>query len=71
MRLGDNKEVQVEGRGTVALNTHERKVKLLYDEQFVPKLAHNLFNKGQFIASRYSVLLENDTCIIRDGSTGV
>ena len=43
VKLGDNKEIQVEGKGTVAIKTSHGKVKLLHDVQFVPSLAHNLF----------------------------
>lgn len=42
VRLGDNKEISVEGKGTVALNTLQGGVKLLHNVQFVPGLAHNL-----------------------------
>ena len=42
VRLGDDKEIQVARKGTVALNTQDGNVKLLPNMQFVPNLAHNL-----------------------------
>ena len=51
VRLGDNKEVQVEGKGIVAIKTIQGKVKLLQNVQYIPSLAHNLLRVGQlFIA---------------------
>ena len=44
MLLGDNKQVQVEGRGMIAMCTHQGKKKLLHDVLFVPSLAHNLLS---------------------------
>ena len=41
VRLGDNNDLQAEGKGTVAMINIYGKVKLLHDVQFVPSLAHN------------------------------
>ena len=43
INLGDNKDIQVEGKGMVTIKTSNGKVKLLHDVQYVPSLAHNLF----------------------------
>ena len=33
VKLGDNKDIQVEGKGTVAIKTNNGKVNLLHDVQ--------------------------------------
>lgn len=66
VRLGDGKQLEVEGRGTIAIKTEQGNTKLLYDVQYVPNLAHNLLSVGQLINSGYSVLFENDLCLICD-----
>lgn len=70
VKLGDNKEIKVEGRGTVALETHEGQVKLLHNVQFVPNLAHNLLSVGQLLSCGYSVTFDNTACLIIDKKTG-
>ena len=42
VRLGDNKLVKVEGKGSIAIVTQSGITKLLNDVQIVPSLAHNL-----------------------------
>ena len=44
--LGDNKEIMVEGQGTVTINTSPCEERLLSEVQFVPDLAHNLLSVG-------------------------
>lgn len=66
VRLGDGKQLEVEGRGTIAIKTEQGNTKLLYDVQYVPNLAHNLLSVGQLLNSGYSVLFENDFCLICD-----
>lgn len=43
MKLGDDKEIQVDGEKIVAINTTPGKTKLFHNVQYVPSLAHNLF----------------------------
>lgn len=66
VRLGDGKQLEVEGKGTIAITTEQGNTKLLYDVQYVPKLAHNLLSIGQLLNSGYSVLFENGACLIQD-----
>lgn len=49
VRLRDDKEIRVEGKGTVALSTKGGQIKLLHDVQYVPGLAHNLLSMGQLL----------------------
>lgn len=46
IRLGDNKQIQVEGKGTAAVETNHGQVRLLHNVFFVPSLAHNLLSVG-------------------------
>ena len=50
--------MQVEGKGTIAIKTLQGDVKLLYDVQFVPCLAHNLLSVGQLMISEYKVVFD-------------
>uniref|UniRef100_A0A803LNQ0 GAG-pre-integrase domain-containing protein n=1 Tax=Chenopodium quinoa TaxID=63459 RepID=A0A803LNQ0_CHEQI len=59
VRLGDGNQVQVKGKGTIAIKTIQGDVKLLHNVQYVPSLAHNLLSVGQLIESRYSVFFED------------
>lgn len=51
VRLGDDKEIQVQGKGTVALAATGGRTKLLHNMQYVPVLAYNLLSVGQLLAS--------------------
>ena len=66
MRLGDNKKVQVEGKGIVAIKTIHGKVKVLENVQYVPSLVHNLLSVGQLISEGYSIIFDKETCRIKD-----
>ncbi|KAL6335250.1 hypothetical protein AAG906_029487 [Vitis piasezkii] len=49
VKLGDDKQVQVEGKGTVAINNGHGNVKLLYNVYFIPSLTQNLLSVGQLM----------------------
>lgn len=66
VRLGDNKQMQVEGRGIVTVETSNGKVKLLSDVFFVPNLAHNLLSVGQLMDGGYAIVFDNGACVIKD-----
>ncbi|KAL3537426.1 hypothetical protein ACH5RR_000792 [Cinchona calisaya] len=70
VKLGDNKDIQVEGKGTVEIKTSHGKVKSLHDVQYVPSSAHNLLSVGQLVASGYSVLFDDGACVIKDKKSG-
>lgn len=71
MRLGDNKKVQVEGREVVAIKTTLNTLKLLHDVQYVQSIVHNLLSVGQLLSNGYSILFDNEACIIQDKNTGL
>uniref|UniRef100_A0A803N307 Retrovirus-related Pol polyprotein from transposon TNT 1-94-like beta-barrel domain-containing protein n=1 Tax=Chenopodium quinoa TaxID=63459 RepID=A0A803N307_CHEQI len=66
VRLGDDKQIQVNGIGTIGIKTAQGDVKLLDDMQFVPNLAHNLLSIGQLMSSGYKIEFDNDVCKVID-----
>lgn len=55
VRLGDNKEMDVHGVGTVTMHTKTGSLKKLHGVQYVPGLAHNLLSVGQLLTKEYSI----------------
>lgn len=70
VRLGDDKEVDVLGRDSVAVLVHGG-VKLSHGIQFVPSLAHNLLGVGQQIENGYNVKFRRSSCQIGNITNGV
>ncbi|CAH9132625.1 unnamed protein product [Cuscuta epithymum] len=66
VRLGDGKQLAVEGLGTILVPTAQGKTKLLQNVQYVPQLAHNLLSVGQLLCGGYSVVFENGVCTIKE-----
>ena len=66
MKLGDDNKMHVEGRGIKALTTSENMVRILNDEHYVPKLAHNLMSVGLQLGNDYPIMLDNGACLIKD-----
>lgn len=66
VKLGDDKQLHVEGKGTIAITTSSGKTKYLDDVFYVPKLAHNLLSVGQLMQKGYAIMFDDDCCIIRD-----
>ncbi|KAG6470941.1 hypothetical protein ZIOFF_072029 [Zingiber officinale] len=70
VRLGDNKQIQVEGKGTIVVKTSDGKVKLLYNVYFIPSLAHSLLSVGQLMMGGYAIVFDNGACVISDKDSG-
>ncbi|KAJ8769958.1 hypothetical protein K2173_009040 [Erythroxylum novogranatense] len=66
VNVGDNKKIQVEGRGTISIKTSLGNAKILQDVMFVPSLSHNLLSIRQLMISGYSILFKDGFCIIKD-----
>lgn len=66
VHLGDNKELQVVGVGTVVFHTNSGKTQKLEQVQYVPCLAHNLLSDGQLLKSGFNFTFADDECIITD-----
>ena len=71
VRLGDNKQIQVEGKGTIEVKTNQGKVKYLDNVFFVPTLSHNLLSVGQLVNDGYQVIFDDGSYTIRDKKSGL
>ncbi|KAA3467262.1 Retrovirus-related Pol polyprotein from transposon TNT 1-94 [Gossypium australe] len=70
VRLGDDKQMQVEGKGTMAISNGHGNIKLLYNVYFIPTLSQNLLSIGQLMGSGYSVMFDDMSCVIKDKKSG-
>lgn len=70
VRLGNDKEMMVQGVGVVSVSSHTGEEKRLHGVQFVPGLAHNLLSVGQLLTKGYTVVFDKDECVISDKQTG-
>ena len=70
MQLGNKKEIQVEGKGTVGVHTSHDKEKMLDNVHFVPDLGYILLSVGQLMTSGYSILFDEDACVITNKKLG-
>ncbi|XP_073138710.1 uncharacterized protein [Henckelia pumila] len=66
LRLGDDKQMQVEGKGTAEVIDGNGNIKLLYNVYFIPDLTQNLLGVGQLMGSGYSIFFDDNSCVIRD-----
>ncbi|GKC11630.1 hypothetical protein Tco_1008412, partial [Tanacetum coccineum] len=69
VRLGDDKQVQVEGNGTVVVTLQGRE-RFIPDVHYAPGLAHNLLSVGQLMDRGFDVFFnsKNKICtVIKDG----
>ena len=71
VKLGDDKEVQVEGRGVVAVQNGDGNVKLIYDVYYIPDLTQNLLSVGQMMENNCSVFFDENVCVIKDNKSGL
>ncbi|KZV18661.1 hypothetical protein F511_40615 [Dorcoceras hygrometricum] len=70
IRLGNNKQIQVEGKGTVEVKSVFGKSKLISNVLYAPELAHNLLSVGQLLLSGFTILFDESHCIITEKATG-
>nr|GFA79589.1 retrovirus-related Pol polyprotein from transposon TNT 1-94 [Tanacetum cinerariifolium] len=66
----DGRQVQIEGKGLVAINTITGKKKVLLDVIFVPKFAHNLLSIGQLMSSGLVIVFDDGYCYSQDKRYG-
>ncbi|KAA0032274.1 putative gag-pol polyprotein, identical [Cucumis melo var. makuwa] len=69
VELGNGKELQVEGKGTVGIETHHGN-RILTNVQYVPDIGYNLLSVGQLMESGYSILFDDGACLIKNKQTG-
>ncbi|TYJ99454.1 copia protein [Cucumis melo var. makuwa] len=60
VELENGKELQVEGKGTVGIETHHGN-RILTNVQYVPDIGYNLLSVGQLIESGYSILFDDES----------
>ncbi|KAJ7961351.1 Retrovirus-related Pol polyprotein from transposon TNT 1-94 [Quillaja saponaria] len=65
IRLGDNKQIQVEGKGIFTVMTSNGKVKDIQNVLFAPSLAHNLLSVGQLLDNDFSIMFDDRKCVIK------
>ncbi|KAK9157521.1 hypothetical protein Scep_004095 [Stephania cephalantha] len=70
VQLGNKKEMQVEGSGSVGVDTLQARVRVLDNVQFVPDLGYNLLSVGQLMASGYSIVFDDKACVITNKKSG-
>ncbi|XP_052886958.1 uncharacterized protein LOC128295429 [Gossypium arboreum] len=64
--LGDNKQIQVEGKANVAVKSSSSNVKLLYDVYYIPSLSQNLLSVRQLMAIGYFIMFDDIPYVIKD-----
>ena len=70
VQLGNTKEMQVEGKGKVIVDTSRDKVKVLDNVQFVPDLGYNFLSVGQLMIDGHSLWFDDDACVITNKKSG-
>jgi transposase InsO family protein len=68
VKLGDDKEIQVEGKGNIAVQTSSHNTRILHDVYYIPQLSHNLLSIGQMMDSGCTIKFEGDNCRIVDAA---
>ncbi|GJY65281.1 hypothetical protein Tco_0467519 [Tanacetum coccineum] len=58
VRLGDDKQLQIEGQGTAKIYTGDHK-RFIKDVHFAPCLAHNLLSVGQLMETGHSIFFND------------
>lgn len=69
VRLGNDKEIEVCGVGTITINTRSGELKQLHGVQYVSGLAHNLLSIRQLLTRGYSVMFREDKCVTSNDRT--
>ncbi|PHT34633.1 hypothetical protein CQW23_26433 [Capsicum baccatum] len=70
VHLGNTKEMQVEGKYTVGVDTSHDKVKMLDNVLFVPDLGYNLLSVGKLMIDGHSLWFDGDACVITNKKSG-
>ncbi|CAL9226316.1 unnamed protein product, partial [Arabidopsis halleri] len=70
VKLGDDKEVQVEGRGIVVVHNGDGNLKLIYDVYYIPELSQNLLSVGQMVENNCSIFFDGNVCVIKNKKSG-
>jgi gag-polypeptide of LTR copia-type len=69
VKLGDDKEMHVEGKRKIDVQTSSHNTRMLHDVYYIPQLSQNLLNIGQMMDSGCIIKFEGDNCRITDAAT--
>ncbi|KAL0558913.1 hypothetical protein IC582_003500 [Cucumis melo] len=69
VELGNSKELQVEGKRMMGIETHNGN-RILTNVQYVPDIGYNLLSVGQLMESGHSILFDDGACLIKNKQTG-
>ncbi|KAE8721974.1 hypothetical protein F3Y22_tig00014728pilonHSYRG00066 [Hibiscus syriacus] len=61
-----DEEVMAEDEAEAMVKSSSGNVKLLYDVYYIPSLSQNLLSGGQLMATGYSIMFDDATCVIKD-----
>ncbi|XP_076889912.1 uncharacterized protein LOC143540492 [Bidens hawaiensis] len=70
VRLGDKKELIVQGEGAIKIITQNGNSRLLDDVYYARVLGYNLLSVGQLMKKGYSLLFDDDQCVIKSKTSG-
>ncbi|KAJ4789254.1 polyprotein [Rhynchospora pubera] len=69
VKLGDNKDIHVEGKGIVVVQTNNHNTRMLHNVYYIPQLSQNLLSIGQMMDNGYTISFKGDNCRISDAET--
>ena len=69
--LGNNKQVQAEGKDMIKIKTKSRKEKFIHDVLYISGLAHNLISIGQLVQKGYLISFHDNKCVISSKNSDV
>ncbi|KAG8480419.1 hypothetical protein CXB51_025096 [Gossypium anomalum] len=65
IRIGNGSLIEARGKGDVLISSSSGN-KLISDVLYVPDIDQNLLSVGQLVKKGYSLIFENDSCVIKD-----
>jgi len=68
--LPNGASINIEGQGTVAVNSSDSSVQHIYDLQYIPCLTYNPLSVCQLMENGYSVVFYDNYCIVHDKKDG-
>ena len=71
VKFGDDNQVQIMGKGTLAIKTKKGSIMYMHDTLFVPGLKHNLLSIGQLNSKNYKTIFEGKFCKIFNKSNNL
>lgn len=60
IELGDNKRVEIKGRGDVVIHSNKGNKKHIHDVFYSPSIGQNLLSVGQLMRRRYTLIFNEE-----------